>query len=96
MASQAYNFSKFYLSYLLFQSDLINTLYLKYPSQEYIEHYIMSVNKGTLVRLGRGVKSPIGDFGSLLWRRRLATLAVKELIFLNTFSILKNEFLIFN
>ena len=28
---------------------------------------------------GRMSKSPMGDVGSLLWRRRLATLAAKEL-----------------
>ena len=38
------------------------------------------LKKGTLSRLkGRVPKSPIGDVGSLLWRRRSATLAAKEL-----------------
>ena len=49
---------------------------MKYQSQEYFEYYIMSVNKGTKIRLGEGVQvadrrrwqsamtSPIGDVGS--------------------------------
>ena len=37
------------------------------------------VNESFYIGLGRGSKSPIGDVGSLLWRRRLATLAAKEL-----------------
>ena len=72
----------------MFQSDLINTLYLKYPSQKYFEHYIMSVNKGTLVRFGEGsqvadrrrwqsaMTSPIGDVGS---ERVKATMKQKKI-----------------
>ena len=49
---------------------------MKYQSQEYFEYYIMSVNKGTKIRLGEEVQvadrrrwqsamtSPIGDVGS--------------------------------
>ena len=49
---------------------------MKYQSQEYFEYHIMSVNKGTKIRLGEGVQvadrrrwqsamtSPIGDVGS--------------------------------
>ena len=29
---------------------------MKYQSQEYFEYYIMSVNKGTKIRLGEGVQ----------------------------------------
>ena len=66
MESHAYNLSsqKFYFFYLYFQLRLINILNLKYKNQEYLEHYIVSVN----IRLGEGDPS-----------RRSVTLAVKEL-----------------
>ena len=76
MESQVYKFSKILFFYLFFQLRLMSILNLKYQSQEYFEHHIMSVNKGTSMRLGEGVQvadrrrwqsamtSPIGDVGS--------------------------------
>ena len=75
--SQAYKFSKIYFFfYLFFQLRLINIQNLKHQSLYYFEHYTMSINKGTKIRFGEGVKvadrrrwqsamtSPIGDVGS--------------------------------
>ena len=47
MERQAYKFSKIYFFYVFFKLRLINILNVKYQSQEYFEHYIMYVNKGT-------------------------------------------------
>ena len=45
--SQVYKFSKILFFYFFFQLRLKQILNLKYQSQKYFEHYIMSVNKGT-------------------------------------------------
>ena len=47
MERQAYQFSKIVFFYLFFQLRLIQILNLKYEIQEYFEHYVRSVNKGT-------------------------------------------------
>ena len=48
--------------------------------KKHLEHNRLSVNEGLNMTRVRGSKSPIGDVGSLLWRRQSATLAAKELI----------------
>ena len=76
MDSQAYEFSK-----ILFFLPFLSITFRKYPnlkyqSQEYLEHCIMSESKRTYIRLGEGIQvaerrrwqsamtSPIGDVGS--------------------------------
>ena len=49
-----------------------------YQNKNYFEDNRMSVNERIKTGFGRWSKSPIGDVGSLLWRRRSATLAGKE------------------
>ena len=47
MEIQSYKFFKILIFYLFFQSRWLNILNLKYQSQEYFKHFIMSVNIGT-------------------------------------------------
>ena len=47
--------------------------------KKHLGQHRLSVNQGLETGLRRWSKSPIGDVGSLLWRRRSATLAAKEL-----------------
>ena len=56
MESKAYKFSKTLFLYLFFHLHSMNILNLKNQSQEYFEHYMMSVRKGAKIRLGEGVQ----------------------------------------
>ena len=51
-----------------------------YQNEKYPEDNRMSIKEGIKTGSEITFKSPIGDVGSLLWRRLPATLAAKELI----------------